>query len=108
MVGLVRFAELKELFSVGLFDAIREKAGELLSGATEKAGELAGDLPVVGDLSQSASDAAGQAGDVAGQASEHVTGAAENVGAAATDVTGSVTDAVDPGNLPEVPPEYRP
>jgi hypothetical protein len=101
---------LKELFSVGLFDAIREKAGELLSGATDKAGELAGDLPGVGDLTQSASDVAGQATDVAGQATdvagqagEQVTGAAGDLGAAATDITGSVGEA-----LPEVPPEYRP
>ena len=92
MVGSVRFVELKELFAVGLFDAIREKAGELLSGATEKAGDLAADLPgaqEVQDVTQSATDVAGQAG-------EQVTGAAGDLGNAAAEA------------LPEVPPEYRP
>ena len=81
------FCLLRELVDVGLFDAIREKAGELLSGATEKVGELTG----VEDLSQSATDAAGQVTDAAG---EQVSGVAE-------DLPGSV-------DLPEVPPEYRP
>jgi hypothetical protein len=89
------------LFAVGLFDAIREKASELLSGATEKVGDLAGDLPGVQDLSQSATDAAGEA-------SEQVAGTAQDLGATATDVSGSVTDAVT-DSLPDVPPEvYRP
>ncbi len=84
---------------MGLFDAIREKAGELLSGATEKAGDLAADLPgaqEVQDVTQSATDVAGQAGDVSGQAGEQVTGAAGDLGNAAAEA------------LPEVPPEYRP
>lgn len=88
MVELVCFVDLKELAAVGLFDAIREKAGELLSGATDKVGELAGDLPGVQDLSETASDAAGQVG-------EQAAGAADELGAVAE-------------NLPEVPPEYRP
>jgi hypothetical protein len=85
---------------MGLFDAIREKAGELLSGATEKVGDLTGDLPgaqEVQDLSQSATDATGQV-------SEQVTGTAEELGTTATDAADTVT-----GSLPNVPPEpYRP
>lgn len=85
---------------MGLFDAIRDKAGELLSGATEKVGDLAGEVPGaqdVADLSQSATD-------TAGQASEQVTGAA-------TDLSGTVTDATDTvtGSLPDGPPApYQP
>ena len=89
---------------MSLFDAIREKAGELLSGATEKIGDVAGDLPGVQDLSQSATDVAGQAGDVAGRTGEHVTGAAQDLGATATDTATDTADSVT-GALPE---PYRP
>jgi hypothetical protein len=85
----------ERVLPMGLFDTIREKAADLLSGVTEKAGEVAGDLPgaeVLGDLTQSASDAASQATDEAA-------GAVEDLGASATeaadDVTGSVTDATE-------------
>ena len=78
---------------MSLFDAIREKASELLSGATEKVGDLAGEVPGVQDLSQSATDAG-----------EQVAGTAQDLGATATDLSGSVTDTVT-GALPE---EYRP
>jgi uncharacterized protein YunC (DUF1805 family) len=78
---------------VGLFDAIREKAGELLSGATEKVGDLTADLPgvqEVQDMTQSAGDQA--------------TAAAENLSGTATDATDTIA-----GALPEMPPEaYRP
>jgi hypothetical protein len=88
---------------MGLFDTIREKATELLSGATDKVSELAGDLPgaeVLEDLSQSV-------GDTAGQATEEAAGAVEDLGASATDAaadaSGSVTDATDAatGSLPD-------
>jgi uncharacterized protein YjbJ (UPF0337 family) len=75
---------------MGLFDTIREKATELLSGATEKAGELAGDLPgadILEGLSQSA-------GDAASQATEEAAGTVEDLGAGATDVAGDATDSV--------------
>lgn len=84
---------------MGLFDAIREKAGELISGATEQVGDLAGNVPGaqdVQDLSQSATDAAGQA-------SEQVTGAAEGLGATAAGAAENVA-----GSLPDVPETYRP
>ena len=51
---------------MGLFDTIPVKAAELLSGVTDKASDLAGDLPgaeMLDDLSQSATDAASQAAD---------------------------------------------
>jgi uncharacterized protein YjbJ (UPF0337 family) len=95
---------------MGLFDAIREKAAELLSGVTEKAGDLAGDIPgadILGDLSGSATDAVGQA-------TEEAEGTVQDLGASATeaasDATGSVTDAADTVNgavtdLPGEPPQ---
>ncbi|MGH9211910.1 MAG: hypothetical protein ACRD2C_14690 [Acidimicrobiales bacterium] len=80
---------------MGLFDTIREKASELLSGATDKASELAGDLPgadMLDDLSLSA-------GDAASQATDEAVGTAQDVGADATEVAAdasdSVTDATD-------------
>jgi hypothetical protein len=44
---------------MGLFDAIREKATELMSGATDKIEEVTGGIPdgqAVEDLTQSATD----------------------------------------------------
>lgn len=80
---------------MGLFDTIREKAAEMLSGVTEKAGEFAGDLPgaeTLEGLSQSATDAVSQTADEA-------SGTVQDLGASATDATadatGSVTDATD-------------
>lgn len=110
---------------MGLFDAIREKAGELLSGATEKVSEVVGDVPGVQDVTQSATDAGEQvtgaaeglgatAGDVAGQAGDQFAGAAEGFGDTATgavgDLSGSLGDAADTvtGSLPEPPEAYRP
>lgn len=75
---------------MGLFDTIRQKATELLSGATEKASELAGDLPgaeMLEDLPQSASDAASQATDEA-------VGSAEDLGASATETAAEASDSV--------------
>jgi hypothetical protein len=91
---------------MGLFDTIREKAAELLSGATEKASELAGDLPgadMLEGLSQSATDAASQATD---EAAETVQDVGANATETAADASGSVTDATDtftdtPGEPPQ-------
>jgi hypothetical protein len=89
---------------VGLFDAIREKAGELLSGATEKVGDLTADIPgvqEVQDMTQSAGDQATAAAEDLGTTA---TGAAENLSGTATDATDTIA-----GSLPELPPEaYRP
>ena len=78
---------------MGLFDTIREKAAELLGGVTEKASDLAGDLPgaeMLEGLSQSGTDAASQATD-------ETVGTVQDLGASAAeagaDATGSVTDA---------------
>ena len=92
---------------MGLFDTIREKAAELLSGVTDKARDLAGDLPgaeMLDDLSQSATDAASQATDEA-------EGTVQDLGASATeaaaDATGSVTEATDTvtGSFTDTPGE---
>ncbi|GAB1513520.1 hypothetical protein [Actinophytocola sp. KF-1] len=69
---------------MGLFDAIREKAAELVSGATEKVGELTGtDLA---DAQQNVTDAA------QGHA-EEVSGAGQDLAGTATDSVREVTDA---------------
>jgi hypothetical protein len=73
---------------MGLFDAIREKATELLSGATDKIEEVTGSIPdaqAVDGLSETASGA---------------------VSDTVTDATGSVTDAADSVGQ-EIDP-YRP
>jgi len=92
---------------MGLFDTIREKAAELLSGVTDKASDLAADLPgadMLGDLSQSASDAASQGTDEAEVTIQDLTASA---GEAAADATGSVTDATDTvtGSFTDTPGE---
>jgi uncharacterized protein YjbJ (UPF0337 family) len=71
---------------MSLFDSIREKATEMLSGATEKVGEFTGDIPggqAVEDLSATASDT--------------VSGAVTDATGTVTDATGAVTDAA--GNM---------
>jgi hypothetical protein len=80
---MVRLPKVKEVVVVGLFDAIREKASELLSGVTDKAGELADNIPgaqAAEDLTQSATDTAQEA---------------------AADVTVSLPDL--PGDAPDLP-----
>ena len=94
---------------MGLFDTIREKAAELLSGATEKASELAGDLPgaeILEGLSQSASDTASDATDEAvgtvqdlGDSATEAAGDASDSVTGATDTLGSFTDT--PGEPPQ-------
>jgi hypothetical protein len=92
---------------MGLFDTIREKAAELLSGVTDKASDLAGDLPgaeMLDDLSQSATDAASHATDEAeGTVQDLGASAAE----AAADATGSGTDGTDTvtGSFTDTPGE---
>ena len=92
---------------MGLFDTIREKAAELLSGVTDKASDLAGDLPgaeMLDGLSQSATDAASQATDEAeGTVQDLGASAAE----AAADATGAVTDGTDAvtGSFTDAPGE---
>jgi hypothetical protein len=71
---------------MGLFDIIKDKATELLSGTSDKVNDLAGaELPgaeAAGQLAQSADNLTDTAQDVTGPASE----AANN----------AITDATDP------------
>jgi uncharacterized protein YjbJ (UPF0337 family) len=97
---------------MGLFDTIREKAAELLSGVTDKVGDLPG-AEILEGLSGSASDAVGQATDGAegavqdlgASATEAATDATGAVSDATDSVTGSVTDATDTvtGSIPDMP-----
>jgi hypothetical protein len=73
--------------TMGLFDAIREKATELLSGATDKLEEVTGGIPdgqEAGGLTETAagavSDAAGSVTDVTDTVTGSVTETAESVG----------------------------
>ena len=75
---------------MGLFDSIREKATELLGGASEQVSGLADNLPggqVVEDLTGSATDNAQDLG-------TNATDAAQDLGTTATDSVGNVTDTV--------------
>jgi uncharacterized protein YjbJ (UPF0337 family) len=85
---------------MGLFDIVREKASELLGGASEKVSELTGtELPgkdAAEDLTQSA-------GDVTGTVTETAQGVGENATGAAQDVTDAATQTVNDATEP-----YRP
>jgi len=90
---------------MGLFDTIRDKAAELLSGVTDKASDLAGDLPgaeMLDDLSQSATGSVSQATDEAEGTVQDLGGSAAE---AAADATGAVTDGTDTisGSFPDTP-----
>jgi uncharacterized protein YjbJ (UPF0337 family) len=80
---------------MGLFDAIRDKATELMGGAQEKVSELTGtELPNTDALA----DQAQGLGDTAQGYADGATGAVDGV---AQDVTGAAQDVT--GALPEVP-----
>lgn len=76
---------------MGLFDIVKEKVSELLSGAGDKVTELTGaELPgadVVDQVTQSTGDLAGTAQGVTDSATDAVTGTVQ-------DVTGTATDAI--------------
>jgi hypothetical protein len=79
---------------MGLFDAVREKAAELLSGATDKVSELTGtDLA---DAQQNATDAASESaqnlGDTAQGYTEMASGAGQDLAGTAADSAQNVTD----------------
>lgn len=83
---------------MGLFDAIRDKAAELLGGAEEKVSELTGtELPNTDALAE-------QAQGVGDTAQGYVDGAADTATGAAQDITGALPevpnpDTFDPRNL---------
>lgn len=75
---------------MGLFDAVREKAAELLSGATEKVSELTGtDLA---DAQQNATDTAQNLGDTAQGYADTASGAGQDLAGTAADSAQNVTD----------------
>lgn len=75
---------------MSLFDSIRDKAAELLSGATDQVDEVTSNIPG----GQAVEDLTGSATDTATQATGDLTGTAENLGAAATGSVHDVTDTV--------------
>jgi uncharacterized protein YjbJ (UPF0337 family) len=89
---------------MGLFDIVREKASELLGGASEKVSELTGtELPgkdAAEELTQSADNVTG---DVAGNVTEAAQGVGETATGAAQDVTDAATETVNDATEP-----YRP
>ncbi len=93
---------------MGLFDIVREKASELLGGASEKVSELTGtELPgkdAAEELTQSADNVTGDVtGDVTGNVTEAAQGVGETATGAAQDVTDAATETVTDATEP-----YRP
>ncbi|OLF15005.1 hypothetical protein [Actinophytocola xanthii] len=77
---------------MGLFDAVREKAAELLSGATDKVSELTGtDLA---DAQQNATDTAQNLGEGAQGYADQAQGAGQDIAGHATDAAQNTTDSV--------------
>jgi len=75
---------------MGLFDAVREKAAELLSGATEKVSELTGtDLA---DAQQNATDTAQNLGDPAQGYADTASGAGQDLAGTAADSAQNAAD----------------
>lgn len=78
---------------MGLFDAIRDKAAELLGGAGEKVSELTGtELPNTDALAE-------QAQGVGDTAQGYADSAAETVSGAAQDVTSGLPEVPNPDML---------
>jgi hypothetical protein len=79
---------------MGLFDAVREKAAELLSGATDKVSELTG--TDIGDAQQNATDAASESaqnlGDTAQGYADTASGAGQDLAGTAADSAQNFTD----------------
>ncbi|MGH3758377.1 hypothetical protein [Actinophytocola sp.] len=80
---------------MGLFDIVREKAAELMSGASDKVSELTGtEVPQSAD---EVTDAATNLGDTASNLGDTATGAAEDLTGSATDAAeGVIGDVTDP------------
>jgi hypothetical protein len=75
---------------MGLFDAIRDKAAELMGGAEEKVSELAGtELPNTDALAE-------QAQGFGDTAQGYVDGAADTATGAAQDVAGALPEVPNP------------
>jgi uncharacterized protein YjbJ (UPF0337 family) len=85
---------------MSLFDSIREKATEMLSGATEKVGEFTGDIPggqAVEDLSGTASDTvSGAVTDATGTVTDAAGNVTDTAGGAVTDAAQAANEAIDP------------
>jgi hypothetical protein len=77
---------------MGLFDAIREKATELLSGATDKIEEVTGNLPGEQAVEGLSETATGAVSDTTGS----VTDAADTVTGSITETTEAVGEQIDP------------
>jgi hypothetical protein len=83
---------------MGLFDAIRDKAAELLGGAEEKVSELTNtELPNTDALTEQAQGLGDVAQGYVDGAAETATGAAENVSGALPEVPNP--ESFDPRNL---------
>ena len=82
---------------MGLFDALREKASELLSGAGDKVSELTGtDLA---DTQQNVTDSAQNLGDTAQDLGGSATGAAQGFADTATESVQGYTDPLTGDHL---------
>lgn len=84
---------------MSLFDTFKEKASELLTGASDKVSELTGiELPgaeIADQLTQTTDQVTQTAGDLAGlvgEAGQNLADTAQNLGATATDAATGVVD----------------
>jgi len=77
---------------MGLFDSIREKATELLSGATDKIEEVTGNIPGEQAVEGLSETATGAVSDATGS----VTDAADTATGAVTETTEAVGEQIDP------------
>jgi hypothetical protein len=73
---------------MGLFDFVKDKAAELMSGAGDKVSELTGT-----ELPQNAEDLTATANDLGGTATDTATGFTEDLTGTAND---AITDVTDP------------
>jgi hypothetical protein len=82
---------------MGLFDAIRDKATELMGGAQEKVSELTGtELPNTDALAEQAQGVTDTAQGYAEQAQGYADTAADTATGAAQDVTGALPEVPNP------------
>jgi hypothetical protein len=94
-VGIIGFVD-ERFATMGLFDTIREKATELLSGATDKIEEVTGNIPdvqAVEDLSETATGAVPDTTGSITDASNTVTG---SITETTTETTEAVGEQIDP------------
>lgn len=81
---------------MGLFDAIREKANELLSGATDQVSEVTGNIPGEQAVDGLTETATGTVNDTVADTTGSLTDATDTVTGTVTDTTEAIGEHTDP------------